>query len=360
VSGKVPGVDFELSDEQEALRGAAGELLRDRSSSARVRAVVDAGGGLDPKLWASMVEQGWTALAAPDALGGLGLGWVEVAVLLEEVGAHVAPAPFLQHALAADALAIAGSPHAPSCITAEITATAAFGAVDAERRAGDRWVVSGSTEPVVFGPSSDLVVVRSEEDLFAVDLASVAVEREAAMDLTRELGWVRLDETPAERLGGVELVARWIDAGAVAYAAELLGIAARALELAVEYARDREQFGRPIGSFQAVKHRCADMLVDVEGMRSAVYYAAWCLAADDPDRSIAASTAKAWCSDAGRRVTASCLQVHGGVGFTWESDVHLYLKRAQLDEVSFGDAVFHRTRLADLLRRRVEAGESVI
>ena len=124
--------------------------------------------------------------------------------------------------------------------------------------------------------------------------------------------------------------------------------------------KEREQFGKPIGSFQAVKHRCADMLVDVEGMRSAVYYAAWCLSADDRDRSVAASTAKTWCSDAARRVTASCLQVHGGIGFTWESDVHLYLKRAQLDAISFGDAVFHRERLARILRERVERGESVV
>ena len=132
------------------------------------------------------------------------------------------------------------------------------------------------------------------------------------------------------------------------------------LDLSVEYAKDRVQFGRPIGSFQAVKHRCADMLVDVEGMRSSAYWAAWCLAADDPDVSIAASTAKTWGSDASKRVMASGLQVHGGIGFTWEHDLHLFLKRAQLDQWSFGDAVFHRERLASLLRAKVEAGESVV
>ncbi len=120
------------------------------------------------------------------------------------------------------------------------------------------------------------------------------------------------------------------------------------------------QFGRPIGSFQAVKHRCADMLVDVEGMRSTTYWAAWCLAAGDPEASIAASTAKVWCADASKRVMASALQVHGGIGFTWEHDLHLFLKRAQLDQLSFGDASFHRERLAAMLRPRVEAGESVI
>jgi alkylation response protein AidB-like acyl-CoA dehydrogenase len=149
----------------------------------------------------------------------------------------------------------------------------------------------------------------------------------------------------------------------VAYAAELLGVAQRALDLAVAYAKGRVQFGRPIGSFQAVKHRCADMLVDVEGMRSAVYWAAWTLgdadSADD-ERAIAASAAKAWCSDAGSRVVASALQVHGGIGFTWEHDLHLYLKRAHLDAVAFGDAGHHRAHLARLLRARVEAGRSVI
>jgi alkylation response protein AidB-like acyl-CoA dehydrogenase len=132
------------------------------------------------------------------------------------------------------------------------------------------------------------------------------------------------------------------------------------MELSVEYAKERVQFGRPIGSFQAIKHRCADMLVDVEGMRSSVYWAAWCIGARHDDASVAASTAKVWCSDASRRVMASALQVHGGIGFTWEHDVHLFLKRAQLDQVSFGDAGFHRDRLVDLLRARVEAGGSLL
>jgi alkylation response protein AidB-like acyl-CoA dehydrogenase len=128
----------------------------------------------------------------------------------------------------------------------------------------------------------------------------------------------------------------------------------------VDYAKDRVQFDRPIGSFQAVKHRCADMLVDVEGMRSTVYWAAWCIGADDPEASVAASTAKTWCADASKRVMASALQVHGGIGFTWEHDLHFFLKRAQLDQVMFGDASYHRARLTSLLRPRVEAGESVV
>jgi alkylation response protein AidB-like acyl-CoA dehydrogenase len=197
--------------------------------------------------------------------------------------------------------------------------------------------------------------------LFAVDLDEFGrPTRESAMDRTREVGWLHLDAAPAVHLGGADAVERLVDRGSVAACAEMLGGALKVLDLSVEYAKDRVQFGRPIGSFQAVKHRCADMLVDVEGMRSTTYWAAWCLSAGDREASIAASTAKIWCADASKRVMASALQVHGGIGFTWEHDLHLFLKRAQLDQLSFGDAPFHRERLAALLRPRVEAGESVI
>jgi alkylation response protein AidB-like acyl-CoA dehydrogenase len=321
--------------------------------------VVEGGGGLDAKLWAAMVEQGWTGIGVPEALGGIGLGWVELAVLLEQVGAHVAPAPILQHVVALELLVRADSPLVPAVLSGDTVATIAFTPVVARESHG-AWLLEGTTEPVVYAPSADVAIVRTADAVFSVELDAVRPVAQAAMDRTRELGWLHFDATPAQRLGGEDLVELLVDVGALAYAAELLGIGSAALDLAVAYAKEREQFGRPIGSFQAVKHRCADMLVDVEGMRSAVYYAAWCIAAGDHDRSVAASTAKTWCSDAGRRVTASCLQVHGGIGFTWESDVHLYLKRAQLDEVSFGDAVFHRARLAARLRARVDAGESVI
>ncbi|MEJ5254105.1 MAG: acyl-CoA dehydrogenase family protein [Acidimicrobiales bacterium] len=353
-------MDFELSDEQLALRDAARELLGGYASSTRVRAVVDAGGGYDPELWAAMVEQGWTAVALPEALGGLGLGFVEVAVLLEQVGAHVAPAPVLQQIVALAMLSEAAPEWIQPLVSGASIATIAWSPVAAEP-AGDGWVLTGRAEPAVYAPSADVAVVRSPDAVFAVDLRDgVRPTAEPAMDRTREVGWLVFDRTPALRIGGADALERFGDLGATAYAAELLGIAARSLDLAVAYAKQREQFGRPIGSFQAVKHRCADMLVDVEGMRSCVYYAAWCVAADDPDRSIAASTAKTWCSDAARRVTASTLQVHGGIGFTWESDVHLFLKRSQLDERAFGDAVFHRRRLASLLRERIESGGRVI
>ena len=174
------------------------------------------------------------------------------------------------------------------------------------------------------------------------------------MDLTRPLGWLRLEGRKAETIGGPAEATRLLDRGASLYAAALLGGAARVLEMTTEYAKERVQFGKPIGSFQAVKHRCADMLVDVEGMRSTAYWAAWCLSADDSEAHVAASTAKTWCSDASRRVMASGLQVHGGIGFTWEHDLHLFLKRSQLDQLTFGDAAYHRERLGRFLVKSLE------
>jgi alkylation response protein AidB-like acyl-CoA dehydrogenase len=360
-------MDFDLSEDQLALRDGARELLDGLAPPTRVRTVVDAGGGIDHGLWKAMVEQGWTAVEVPDDRGGLGLGTVEVAVLLEEIGRHVAPAPFASTLLALGALARAGRDdwverlaggEAIGCV-----AWSRPGRGDLRVSSGER--LSGSTEPTVFAPSADVAVVTAESDegtaLFAVELGDHGRPgREPAMDMTRELGWLRFDDTPAVRLGGPDAAEALLDRGATFASTEMLGGASRAMDMAVEYAKDRMQFGRPIGSFQAVKHRCADMLVDVEGMRSTAYWAAWCIGAEHEDASVAASTAKVWGSDASKRVMASALQVHGGIGFTWEHDLHLFLKRAQLDQVSFGDAAFHRQRLADLLRPRVEAGRSVI
>jgi alkylation response protein AidB-like acyl-CoA dehydrogenase len=360
-------MDFDLSEDQLALRDGARELLDGLAPPTRVRTVVDAGGGIDDGLWKAMVEQGWTAVEVPEERSGLGLGTVEVAVLLEEIGRHVAPAPFASTLLALGALAQAGRDtwvdrlaggDAIGCVAWSRPGRGQLGVTS-----GDR--LTGTSDPTPYAPSADVAVVAVDGDdgaaLFAVELGDQDRRgREPAMDLTRELGRLRFEDTPAVRLGGSEAVDLLIDRGAAFASAEMLGGASRAMELAVEYAKDRVQFGRPIGSFQAVKHRCADMLVDVEGMRSTAYWAAWCIGAQHEDAAIAASTAKIWCSDASKRVMASALQVHGGIGFTWEHDLHLFLKRAQLDQVTFGDAAFHRQRLAALLRPRVEAGRSVI
>jgi alkylation response protein AidB-like acyl-CoA dehydrogenase len=323
-------VNFELSEDQETLREAASAFL---GAESHPRQVVDSGGGWDRELFAQMAELGWCATVTPESEGGLGLGWVEAAVLLETVGRHLAPAPILGQLVAASVMA------EPGLLDGSVVAAVSW----------------DLTAPVPYAPSADVVVAHHDGVVGVID--APRSEPLDALDLTRELGWVEPDAL--RPLEGVDPQRFW-DLGAVAYAAELLGLCAEMLDRTVEYAKERVQFGQPIGSFQAVKHRCADMLVDVEGMRSATYWAAWCLAADHPDRSVAASVAKSWCGDASRRVMASALQVHGGIGFTWECDVHLYLKRAQLDQLEFGDAVAHRARLAGALRERVAAGESVI
>ena len=362
-------MDFDLSDDQLALRGAARDLLDGLASPAQVRAHTGNTDLYDGPLWAAMVEQGWLGVELAEESGGLGLGAVELAVLLEEIGRHVAPVPFRSTALALGACARAGRADEVGALLsgARIACIAWSRRADAVQatRTGDAWTLTGRADPVIDAPAADLAIVPAlgpdGPALFAVSLGDTArPDRESAMDLTRPLGWLHFDATAAEHLGGADAVDALLDRGATFTAAEMLGSAQRVLDMATEYAKERVQFGRPIGSFQAVKHRCADMLVDVEGMRSTVYWAAWCIGAGDPDASIAASTTKTWCSDASKRVMASGLQVHGGIGFTWEHDLHFFLKRAQLDQLAFGDASYHRQRLTALVRPRVEAGQSVV
>jgi alkylation response protein AidB-like acyl-CoA dehydrogenase len=337
-------MDFDLSEDQLALRDGARELLDGLASPELVRAHTAGADGYDRALWGAMAEQGWLGIEVPEAQGGIGLGGVEVAVLAEELGRHAAPAPFVPTVLALDAFAQAGdSEWTERLLSGDALACIAW----------------DPAAPVPYAPSADVAIVCTDDGVVAVEKIDKP-KREPAMDLTRELGWLDVDLAKGRSLGGADARERLLDRGATFTSADLLGGAGRALDMAVEYAKDRVQFGRPIGSFQAVKHRCADMLVDVEGMRSAVYWAAWCIAAGDRDASVAASTAKTWCSDASKRVMASALQVHGGIGFTWEHDLHFFLKRAQLDQLAFGDAAFHRARLTALLRPRVEAGESVV
>ncbi len=337
-------MDFDLSDDQLALRDGARELLDGLASPARVRAHTATDAAFDGALWSAMAEQGWLGIEVPEDQGGVGLGTVEVAVLAEELGHHAAPAPFSSTVLAIDAFREAGDDAwVERLIAGDALACVAWDAA----------------APVPYAPSADVAVVLTDDGVFAMDLPE-RPRRQPAMDLTRELGWLAFEPGRARELGGAEARTRLLDRGATFTAADLLGSASRALELAVEHAKDRVQFDRPIGSFQAVKHRCADMLVDVEGMRSTVYWAAWCIGAADDEAHVAASTAKTWCSDASKRVMSSALQVHGGIGFTWEHDLHFFMKRAQLDQLTFGDAAFHRARLTALLRPRVEAGESVV
>ncbi|HXW38103.1 MAG TPA: acyl-CoA dehydrogenase family protein, partial [Acidimicrobiales bacterium] len=362
-------MEFELSADQRALAEAAADLLEGMASSERVRALVGPGTGeeggagqdlaepLDRELWRAMADQGWLGIEVPESEGGLGLGMVEVAVLCEQLGRRVAPAPFVPNVLCVGALGVACrddevseavrdelGPFVESLSEGRAIGCVAFADRSVTARSdGDRWLLTGRPEPTQYAPVADVAVVVAEDAVYALSFAgSERPPQQPSMDRTRPLGWLTFDATPAWRLGGPEVSALLADRAATACAAQLLGASERALEMSVEYAKVRRQFGHPIGSFQAVKHRLADALVDVEAMRSSAYYAAWCLASGDRDASVAASMAKAWCSDASRRVMASAMQVHGGIGFTWEYDLHLYVKRAQLDATSFGSASFHR------------------
>ena len=384
-------VDFDLSADQQALRDAAASLLDGMAGSDALRARVgpgtivgtlpgagalpgdtaaDAPRGYDDAVWSAMAEQGWLAIELPEDEGGLGLGMVELAVLCEEIGRRLVAAPFLPTSVALGAFC--GDEARADAGTKDwreaLSEGAAVGCIAAAPGANGLTVsgqlgqvrLSGETPPVAYAPSADVAVVLADDAVYGVDLRAEGRPAPlSAMDRTRELGVLAFDEAPALYLGGDEAAALLVDRAATLASAEMLGAADHVLADTVQYAKDRVQFGKPIGSFQAVKHMLADALVDVEGMRSTAYYAAWCAAAGDPERSLSASMAKAWCSDASRRVMAAGLQVHGGIGFTWEHDMHLYLKRAQLDQVSYGDAAAHRDRIATLLRARLEAGQDL-
>ena len=386
-------VDFDLSADQQALRDAAATLLERLAGPDALRARVGRGTvvgtlpgagqpggdgagadvvrGYDEAVWAAMADQGWLALEVPHDEDGLGLGMVEVAVLCEQIGRRLVAAPFLPSILALGALSTTEA--RANAATKEWRAALAEGScvgcvafvprdvLRVDTSGPDETVrLHGVTPPTAFAPSADVGVVVVRGGVYAVDLRTEGrPDAVPAMDRTRELGVLSFEGAPAVGVGGAEAAELVLDRAATLASAEMLGAADRVLAMSVDYAKDRVQFGKPIGSFQAVKHMLADALVDVEGMRSTVYYAAWCAAAGDPDRALAASMAKAWCSDAARRVMGTGLQVHGGIGFTWEHDMHLYVKRAQLDQVSFGDAAFHRDRIAALLRARLASGQGL-
>jgi alkylation response protein AidB-like acyl-CoA dehydrogenase len=349
---------FELSDDQRAIQSAAREFLADRYPPEEIRrlAFEDERGFTDEQ-WEAISELGWPALVVGEDEGGLGLGVVELAVLQEQLGYAMAPAPFFSTAAAALVIREAGDaaqrarwlgPIAEGALRGTISGPPDPGAVVAD---GD--TLAGTLEAVPEAGSADVLVVAFGEDgrPVVVDLhgEGVSVERVNALDPTRRLFTVTLEGARAEPLAGEDPPARAYAAIAVALAAESVGVAQRAMEMAVAHARDRRQFGRPIGVFQAVSHACAQMLLETEGARSAVLYAAWALDESPEEAPLAAAMAKSYASDAGWRVPAAALQVLGGIGFTWEHDLHLWLKRGRANAAAWGDAREHRRRVADLL-----------
>ena len=359
-------MEFDLDDEQRALRDEARRFLEREAGIAYARAMMDDERGFTEEVWRKVAGLGWTALPFAEEYGGLGQGFVALSILFSEMGRVVLPGPFFSTVvLAGSTIAEAGSEAQrkellPAICEGELLAAAVLPnsaddvAVEARNDA-----LHGSASFITNGGIAERFVVAARgPDGVGLYVTSGRDGIEAtpisAMDQTRKVADVRFDGAPAERLGdgGWPAVQRVLDRACVGLAAEMLGGAERVLELSVEYAKQRVQFDRPIGSFQAVKHRAADMLLEVESLRSAVYYAAWTLERDHPDASLAASMAKAYASDAYRTVAASGIQIHGGIGFTWEADLHLYFKRAKASEVAFGDASWHRERMAGILRDR--------
>ncbi len=361
-------VEFDLDSDQRALRDAARTFLERETPVSYARAMMDDPRGYRDDVWRKMADLGWMALPFPEDAGGVGQGFVALAILLAEMGRVVLPGPYFSTVVLAGHAILEGGTEAqrkellPAICAGELTASFADATESVEAcPVGSGFRVTGEARFVFDGAGARrLVVAAANEDgtlgLFLTEPAEVLPVD--TLDATRKVAHVRFDETPAERLGDVlnpNGLQRVRDRASVGLAAESLGAAERVVELAVDYAKQRVQFDRPIGSFQAVKHRAADMHLDVESLRNAVYYAAWAVERNHPDASLAASMAKAYASDAFRRVAASGIQVHGGIGFTWEHDMHLYFKRAKASEVAFGSADTHRERIAGLLESRYGA-----
>jgi len=370
-------VDFALSPDQQLLRGAARAFLDEHVTPALVRTLWDDPRGERDDLWKEMARLGWLGLALPEEHGGSALGMVETAVVLEELGRVVCPGPYLETAVAAQGIRAAGTMTQqarwlPAIAGGGVRATVAL--LDAEldwrpeataTRAesvpgGIR--LTGTKQWVPWGHVADVLLVPARGAaglavyLVEAGTAGLRVSSVPTMDPGMRWSTVTLDGVLVSReaeLGesgaAVPLLGDLLRRGAVGAAAMMLGAARRCLEMSVEYAKVREQFGQPIGSFQSIRHRCAEMLLEVENAHSAAYYAAWARDAEAEDRALAASVAKAYVGDAARKVCGDAIQVHGGIGFTWEYDLHLYFKRAKTLETSWGDADYHRELIVQAL-----------
>jgi alkylation response protein AidB-like acyl-CoA dehydrogenase len=365
-------MNFVLTDEQRMLQSAAREFLASRLKSEKIRALGQSEQGLDDDLWREMSELNWHGLVVSEEHGGQGLGTVELAVLVEQVGYALVPGPFLSNVFAALALEAAGTDDQRERYLAPIAAGEKRGTLALWDRGGG-WtpeditlepekanggvVLNGEKLFVLDADVADFLIVgaaNGERFVVERDADGVSVKQTPTIDSTRKqyavaLDGVRVGPEAALDTGDGKALDHARDRAYTAVAAELVGVAQKALEMAVEYAKDRKQFGRPIGAYQAVSHRCAQMLLETEGARSAAYYAAWAADNQPETAPLAASMAKAYASDAGWRVSASALQVHGGIGFTWEHDLHLWLKRAHSDATYFGDSRWHRERVAELI-----------
>jgi alkylation response protein AidB-like acyl-CoA dehydrogenase len=363
---------FGTSEEQQELRDSVRRFVADRAPLSRVRQLMDAG-EIDKEVWAQAGAQlGLQGIAIPEEYGGSGFSFAEQAIVLEELGAGLYGGPYLASAVLAATALLASSDEGarqellPGIASGETIAALAFTEEDgswdpsgirlAASKSGDGWVLDGHKSFVLDGGNATLFLVVAVAggglSLFAVDAAAAGLAATSlpALDQTRNLARLDFSGVPARLIGaegeGAAILDRVLDVAAVALAAEQLGGAQRALDITVDYTKTRHQFGRPIGSFQALKHRMADLLMEVESLRSAVAYAAAAVADNSEEVPVVASLVKAYASETYFHAAAEMIQMHGGIGFTWEHDAHLFFKRAKATELFLGDGAYHRERLA--------------
>ena len=371
-------MNFAFSEEQEELRKVVRQFLEAKSPETEVRRLMETTEGYDPAVWTQMGQElGLQSIAIPEEYGGQGFTFIELGMVLEEQGRVLLCAPYFSSVvLAANAILNAATEAEkaellPGIASGETIGTLAFtepaGKWDATgiameaTPAGDGWTLSGEKMFVLDGHVADLIVVVARTagttgtdgiSFFAVDGGAAGLTRTplSTMDMTRKQARLEFANVPARLLGtagaGWPALAKTLDQAAVALSNEMVGGGQMVLDMSVDYAKVRVQFGRPIGSFQAIKHKCADMLLEVESAKSAAYYAMWCASQLNDELPSVASLAKSYCSEAYFHAAAENIQIHGGIGFTWEHPAHLYFKRAKSSELLYGDPTYHRELLA--------------
>jgi len=376
-------MDFELGEEQVMLKTSARDFLENECPKKLVRDMIEDEMGYSPELWKKMAELGWQGLVFPEKYGGSDMSFLDLSVLLEEMGRALVPGPFVPTVvLAGRAISAAGSEEqkqeflpgiagGDTIMTLALTeASSGIEASDVTVKAtpaGDNFTINGTKLFVPDAHVADYIICvtrtrdsTNKEDgvtLFLVDARTDGINIEVLKTMTGEklceVVFNNVTVPGKNMLGelhkGWPVVQRVLQEATVAECAWMAGGARWVLETTIDYAKERIQFGVPIGSFQAIQHKCADMAVEVEGATSLVYYAAWAMSENDPGAPMATHVAKAWCSDIYKHVTFDGVQIHGGIGFTWDHDMHLYLKRAKTAEVAYGDSNYHREKLAQLL-----------
>jgi len=375
-------MDFDLDKEQVMLKTSARDFLKKECPMDLVREMMEDDRGYSPKLWRQMTDLGWQGLVIPEAYEGIGSSFLDLVVLLEEMGRALVPGPFVSTVVCGGRTIQAAGNEAqkqrflPAIADGEMIVTLALlessgsfvpsGISVSSTPSGDDYIINGSKLFVPDAHVADFLICVARtgkgtgEDgisLFLVDMKSRGIQVDVLTTMTGEkLCEVTFDNVavPADGLlgprdGGWPVVQNMLDEALIAECAWMIGGARWVLETSVDYAKEREQFGVPIGTFQAIQHKLANVVVEVEGATSIVYYAAWTVDEGDPGKTLATSIAKAWCSDVYTHAGFEGVQVHGGMGFTWEHDMHLYLKRAKSSEVTFGDGDYHRERIAQLL-----------